>query len=119
MPNHKLSRREFARNAALAAATAAVLPNELIAQEQKAEPKQPPKPQSEKKPKLSPELQAEAEVRIQNLLRKYGERLSDAQRADVRRIITEGMPDVEKLRAFPLDNADEPATVLHLVRSAR
>ncbi len=110
MPKHNVSRRDFARTAALAAATA-VLPSDLIAQEQ------PPAP--DKKPKLAPELQAEADARIQNLLRKYGDRLTDDQKAEVRKNITEGMEGVAKLRAFPLDNADEPATVLHLVRSAR
>ncbi len=117
MPKDKLSRRDFARNAALAAATAAVLPRDLLAQEEKTAPKPPEKPPE--KPKLSPELQAEAEARIQNLLRKYGSRLTEEQKADVRKQITEGMEGVGKLRAFSLDNADEPATVLHLVRSAR
>ncbi len=110
-----LSRRAFARTAALAAATAALAPGDLLAQEQKTEPKQPPPG----KKKLAPELQAEAEARIDNLMRRYGERLSDEQKAEVRKNITEGMEGVAKLRAFPLDNADEPATVLHLVRSAR
>ncbi len=114
----KLSRRDFARNAALAAATAALAPKDLIAQEQKSKPTQPPEKPPEK-PKLSPELQAEAEARIQNLFRKYGERLTDEQKADVRKQITEGMEGVGKLRAFPLDNSDEPATVLRLVRSAQ
>ncbi len=117
MSKHKFSRRDFARNAALAAATAAVLPSDLLAQEQKTAPKQPPK--SDEKPKLSPELQAEAEARIQNLLRKYGDRLSEEQKAEVRKNITQSMEGVAKLRAYPLDNADEPATVLHLERSAR
>ena len=117
MPKDTFSRRDFARTAALAAATAAIVPSDLLAQEQKTAPKQPPKP--EEKPKLSPELQAEAEARIENLLRKYGARLSDKQKAEVRKNITEGMEGVAKLRAFPLDNADEPATVLYVVRSAR
>ena len=117
MPKDNLSRRDFARTAALAAATAAIAPSDLIAQEQKTEPKQPLA--ADKKPKLSPELQAEADARIENLLRKYGERLTDDQKAEVRKNITEGMEGVAKLRAFPLDNADEPATVLRLVRSAR
>ena len=117
MPKDKFSRRDFARTAALAAATAAVLPADLIAQEQKIQPKQPPKP--DQKPKLSPELQAEADSRIENLLRKYGDRLSEEQKAEVRKVITEGMEGVAKLRAFPLENSDEPATVLHLVRSTR
>jgi hypothetical protein len=117
MSKDKFSRRDFARSAALAAATAAVLPHDLLAQQEKAAAKPPEKPPE--KPKLSPELQAEAEARIQNLLRKYGDRLTDDQKAEVRKNITEGMSGVEKLRAFPLDNADEPATVLHMVRSAR
>ena len=118
MSKQELSRRDFARTAALAAATAAIVPSDLLAQQQKTEPKQPP-PKPEEKPKLSPELQQEAEARMENLLRKYGARLSDEQKAEVRKNITEGMQGVAKLRAFPLDNADEPATVLHLVRSPR
>jgi hypothetical protein len=117
MPKDKFSRRDFARAAALAAATAAIAPSDLIAQEQKTEPKPAPKP--DQTPKLSPDLQAEADARVQNLLRKYGDRLTDEQKAEVRKNITEGMEGVAKLRAFPLDNSDEPATVLHLVRSAR
>jgi len=117
MSQDKLSRRDFARGAALAAATAAVLPHDLLAQQEKTAAKPPETPPE--KPKLSPELQAEAEARIQNLLRKYGDRLTDDQKAEIRKVITEGMSGVEKLRAFPLDNSDEPATVLHLVRSAR
>ncbi len=117
MSKDNFSRRDFARTAAFAAATAALAPRDLIAQEQKTEPKQPPP--AEKKSKLSPELKAEAEARIENLLRKYGERLTDEQKAEVRKTITEGMEGVAKLRAFPLENWDEPATVLHLVRSAR
>lgn len=116
MPKDNVSRRDFARAAALAA-TAAVLPSDLIAQEQKTGPKQPPQP--DQKAKLSPELQAEADTRIQNLLRKYGDRLTDDQKAEVRKNITEGMEGVAKMRAFALGNADEPATVLHLVRGAR
>ena len=117
MSKDKVSRRDFARRAALAAATAAVAPADLLAQEQKSEPKQPPA--SAQKSKLSPELQAEAEARIDNLLRQYGSRLSDEQKIEIRKTITEGMEGVAKLRAFPLDNADEPATVLHLVRGRR
>ncbi len=117
MPNDKVSRRDFARAAALAATTAAVLPHELLAQQEKPASKQPEKPPD--KPRLAPELRAEAEARIQNLLRKYGDRLSDEQKAEVRKNITEGMVGVAKLRAFPLDNADEPATVLHLAKRAR
>jgi len=118
MRKDRLSRREFARNAALAAATAAMLPSDALAQQEKATPVKAPENPEQKKP-LSPELQAEAEARIQNLLRQYGDRLSDEQRAEVRKLITQSMSGVEKLRAYPLDNSDEPATVLHLVRGAR
>jgi len=62
-------------------------------------------------PQLSPAARAEAEAKIQNLLRKYGDRLNDEQKAEVRKSILQGQESLEKLRAFPLENSDEPATV--------
>src|SRR5260370_15553650 len=80
------SRRTFARSAALAAAAAA-LPVDLLPQAQL--PPAASAPASEKPadqtPKLSPESHAEAAAKIQNILHKYGNRLSDAQKADLRK----------------------------------
>jgi hypothetical protein len=119
MPTNKnesqISRRDFARSAALAAATAACLPSELIAKPAAARPSEDAPAQE---PKLSPESQAEAEAKFQAILRKYGHRLSDAQKADIRRLVTEGQKPLEDMRAFPLDNSDQPGNVLKLYPDA-
>ena len=110
----RISRRDFARRAAIAAASAACLPAKLLA----ASPlPAPPLPQQAGE-KLSPESQAEADAKIQALFRKYGERLSEAQKADVRRLLTEGQKPLELMRKYPLDNPDQPGNVLKLYPDA-
>ena len=52
----------------------------------------------------------EVEARINWISTKYGDRLSDEQRADIRRILSGGQSGVESMRAFPLGNDDAPAT---------
>src|SRR3954469_13229285 len=111
----KLSRRQFARGATFAA-LAATVPAALDAQQKEAPTAPgPPRPAvpapGGHEPQLSPAARAEAEAKIENLLRKYGDRLNDQQKAEVRKSILSGQESLEKLRAFPLDNADEPATV--------
>jgi hypothetical protein len=105
-----MSRRDFARHAAMAAATAACLPAELLT----ASPLQTPAPTQQPDEKLSPESQAEVDAKIQAVFRKYGDRLSEAQKADVRRVLTEGQKPLELMRKFPLDNGDQPGNVLKL-----
>jgi hypothetical protein len=107
-----ISRRDFARRAALAA-TAACLPAELLAAHLPSIP-----PQQQPEEKLSPDIQAEVEAKIQALLRKYGDRLSEAQKADVRRLLTEGQKPLEQMRKFPLENANQPGNVLKLYPDA-
>lgn len=107
----EISRREFARSAALTAVTAAALPGVAFGQAEKPELKPAPAPQG---PALPPAAQAEAERAMQAILAKYGDRLSDEQKADVRRLVTAQQRSVETLRAFALENGDGPATVLHL-----
>jgi hypothetical protein len=108
-----MSRRDFAQRAALAAGAAALAPGWLAAsaEEPPAAPTTPAAP-----PELPADLAAEAEARIQAILRRYGERLSAEQQAEIRRIVTGSMAGLAVFRAFPLDNADEPATVLRPVR---
>jgi len=67
-------------------------------------------------PKLSAEALAEADGKAAEIVRRYGEKLTEDQKADVRRLVREAQAQIEALRAFPLENSDEPATVLHLVR---
>ena len=51
---------------------------------------------------------AEVEARINWVVTKYGARLNDEQRADVRRIITGGQPAIDAMRAYPLGNEVGP-----------
>ena len=116
-----LSRRDFARRAALAAAGVAVLPRDLLAfagdaktDTTTAPPKAGGGTAASGEPQLSEQSHAEAQARIDSILRKRGDRLSDAQKSEIRRLVLQGQKSLDELRAFPLENADEPATVLHL-----
>ena len=86
----KVTRRTFARDTLIVAGAAAVMP-EAIAQ-------QPPTA-------ANPEVEA----RIQWIFTKYGSRLNDEQRADIRRIIAGGQSSIDAMRAYPLDNSVGPA----------
>ncbi len=93
----KVSRREFVV-AATALATLGGGQSAPLAQAQTAE------------GNAAPQSAAEVEARIAWILKKYGARLNDEQRADIRRIITSGQAGIEAMRAFPLDNSVAPAT---------
>ena len=58
-----------------------------------------------------------AEAQVQAIMAKYGTRLSEEEKADVRRLVAQLQKTGDALRAFPLDNADEPATVFRIYRS--
>jgi hypothetical protein len=116
-PTGGITRRAFARSAALAAATVAVLPADVFSQAAAPAPAPAAPPASAETnapPKLSAAAQAEIDARVQGVMRQFGDRLSDAQKAEVRRLITLGQPGVESLRAYPLEISDEPATILKL-----
>ena len=99
-----ISRREFARRAAFVSAAASLAPSNLLSSEAIAAPS--PAQHPANAPKLSPESQAEVESRIQSIFAQYGNRLSDAQKADIRRLATEAQPPLDRLRAFATDNGD-------------
>jgi hypothetical protein len=61
----------------------------------------------------SPEAQ-EVEAKLANIIRKYGSRLSDAQREHLRKILTYNQKMLASIWAFPLHNADAPASVLRI-----
>jgi len=107
-----LSRREFARGATVAAAAIAAIPGSILGAA--ALPQQP----TREGLKLSPEAVAEVDAKAAEILRRYGDRLDEAQKADIRRLAGEGQEPLEALRAFPLANSDEPATILHLSGAA-
>ncbi len=110
----KISRRHFAQVTA-AAAAATIAPAVIFGQTEKpvTPAASPPPGPAEGKP-LTPEQQAEAQAQAANIFRKYGDRLNDAQRADILRQLREGQKPLAELRAYPLENAECPATVLQM-----
>jgi hypothetical protein len=105
-----ISRREFARRAAFVSAAATLTPSNLLSAESVAAPL--PAQQPAHAPKLSPEGQVEVEARIQSILAQYGTRLSEAQKSDIRRLVTEAQPPLDRLRAFTMENGDGPGLYL-------
>jgi hypothetical protein len=124
-----ITRREFARRAALASAVASMVPSTALtapapplnehANVAAADPggrfsapfsnisaaaQQPPDT-----PKLSPESHAEAEARFQTISSQYGGRFNDAQKTDIRRLCFLAQPPLDRLRAYALENGDNSA----------
>jgi hypothetical protein len=112
-----MSRREFTFSAALAAA-GLTLPAGLAAQQEKppATTPAPVKP-PEEGPKLSEAAKREVELKVQWVMDRYGARLSESQKADVRKALSSTQEGLEALRAFAIENWDEPASVLHFDES--
>ena len=112
MPKFLLGRRQFALGAA-AAATSALLPGDLLAEaaasDQSTDAQSLDKKTRAAMAKLSASAQAEVEMKVASIFRKYGDRLSDEQKADIRRIMAESQEGLEKMRAFKLENGDQPA----------
>jgi hypothetical protein len=105
-----ISRREFARRAAIVSAAASLSPVDLLTA--KSATLEAPAMQTTTTPKLSPESQAEMETRLQAVFALYGERLTDAQETDLRRIAAEGQAGLDRLRAYSTENGDAPALYL-------
>ena len=130
-----ISRREFARRAALASAVASIAPSvagasaateALASGRGQATPDQkntrdvhatgifatPPAQQPANTPKLSAESQAEAEARYQSIVNQYGKRFSEEQKTDLRRLCYVAQPPLDRLRAYNLANGDAAALYL-------
>lgn len=105
-----ISRREFARRAAIASAAASVAPVKILATEKISAP--PESQQNPPAPKLSAESQTEAEARFQNIVGQFGDRFSENQKADLKRLCYLAQPPLDRLRAFALENGDGPALYL-------
>jgi hypothetical protein len=115
-----ISRREFARRAAIASAVVTIAPAGAVgatgqppvaakqtltaASAGASVPVQDQLPPN--MPRLSPEGQAEAEARFQAILAQYGGRFSDEQRADLRRLCVVAQPPLDRLRAYKVENRD-------------
>ncbi|HKN73717.1 MAG TPA: hypothetical protein VJW94_00970 [Candidatus Acidoferrum sp.] len=101
-----ISRREFARRAAIASAVSMVPTGALPADSPSADslPAQGPGA-----PALSRESQAEAEARYQAILAVYGPRFTDTQKTDLRRLCSLAQEPLDHLRAYTIENGDGPA----------
>ena len=108
--NPGISRREFARRAAMASAAASLSPVEILSAESGVEPPEPQQPPE--LPKLTHEGQAEVEARIHAILSQYGKRFSEEQRKDIRRLCALAQPPLDRLRDYAIQNGDEPALYL-------
>lgn len=106
----KVSRRDFARGAVLAAATAA-LPIRASAHTEISAPLS-----AQAASAQAAQLSAVGEAQLQTILARYGKRLSDEQKADVRRLVAQAQKGSATLRSFPLENSDEPAMIFHIYR---
>jgi hypothetical protein len=104
-----ISRREFARRAAIVSAVSIVPASALPMHSSIAEPALEQSPDT---PSLSRESQAEAEARYQAILGVYGSRFSVTQKADLRRLCFAAQPSLDRLRAYTIENGDAPALYL-------
>jgi len=110
--NAPISRREFALRAAAVSAVAILPANALAAETLPVTSAAVSSPQEPPPPKLSPEGQAEVDARFQSILSQYGNRLSEGQKSDLRRLCVLAQPPLDRLRKFTAENGDGPALYL-------
>ena len=93
-----LTRRQFATTALLtsAAATFATVSPTRAADD----------------PPQTPAPSAEATLRLQTILALYGTQLSDDQKSDLKKICNQSQSSLDRLRAYPTENSDDPALYL-------
>jgi hypothetical protein len=107
--NASISRREFARRAAIVSAVSIVPAGTLPLD---SSPSASAEPQTPAASSLTPEGQTEAEARYQAILASYGARFSDLQKAELRRLCSAAQAPLDRLRAYAIDNGDGPALYL-------
>ncbi|HET6930632.1 MAG TPA: hypothetical protein VFI45_09955 [Candidatus Acidoferrum sp.] len=105
-----ISRRQFARRAALLSASASMIPAATVFGEGLQT--LPPSQTTPAHPNLSPESQAEAEARYQQILAQYGSRFTAEDKASLREMNLVTQASLDKVRAFSLENGDSPALYL-------
>jgi hypothetical protein len=101
MNSERLSRRGFARRAALAVAVGSSKDAAAV-------------PQPQAQVPLDAADQAEVDAKFANVVRQYGSRLSDEQRTRVRGVLGRHQRMLARVRSFTIENSDPPATGLRL-----
>jgi hypothetical protein len=112
----RISRREFGLDAAVAVALS-LSPSGLSTARRDRDNISPTIAADEQEtgtPKLTPEQSRDVEAKLANIIRKYGERLSEEQRKHLRRILAYNETMLAPIRAYALQNGDPPVTVLKL-----
>jgi len=110
-----ISRRDFGRRAVIGAAvtlssSALLACNTVSVQDSKPGQKSPDKSSRS----LTQDQAQEVEARLANIVRKYGNRLSEEQRQHLRRVLTYNERMLASISAFSLQNGDPPASVLKI-----
>jgi nitrous oxide reductase len=100
-----ITRREFATRAALAGAAATLGASPALAQT----PASSPVTANVASTSATP---SEPELRIQTILGLYGSRFSETQIADLRKMSSNTQKSLDRLRAFKVENSDDPALYL-------
>lgn len=107
--NGGISRRDFGR-LTLGAAAAAALPTSLANEPAARAQSLPPEAA------LSPAAEEEAKSKSEAILAKYGSRLNGVQKAELGNLVHGTQAQVERLRAYKLENGDGPALVFEPYR---
>src|SRR5215831_12262702 len=93
-----ISRRKFGRRAAWAGLATALSPSELGAQGR-----------GSNQTPLPPQDQAEVDAKFADMVRKYGDRLTEDQKTRARGVLARHQRMLMRVREFPLENGDAPA----------
>jgi predicted component of type VI protein secretion system len=102
-PIDSISRRKFGRRAAFAGLATALTPSAALAQGR-----------GGAQTTLPPQDQGEVDAKFADMVRKYGDRLTDDQKTRARGVLARHQRMLMRVREFPLENGDAPATELHL-----
>ncbi len=112
---NRMSRRDFSRQAALAAAGIAALPAASLANSADVTIRSLEVPPQSDDKKLSPASQAEVDSKLDIIFKKYGSRLTEEQKTDLRRLASRRPKASRSTFALtPIENSNQPATVLRL-----
>ena len=107
-----ISRRSFAGKAAAMAATPFLFVSELLGANCSPERAMAGQSQQQTTFDLTADQVREADARLANAVRQFGDRLSEEQRGRLRRILLYNQKMLASIRAFDIENGDAPASVL-------
>jgi len=103
MQRDSISRRKFGRRAAFAGLATALSPSAMVAQGR-----------GGNQAPLPPQDQSEVDAKFTDMVRKYGDRLTEDQKTRARGVLVRHQRMLMRMREFPLENGDAPATRLRL-----